>query len=352
MNDLKTIIKLDANELAYPLTETQIEALLAEIDLQALNRYPDADATALIEAYGNYIGLPENQIIAGNGSDEVLDLIYKTFTTPKDLVVSIDPSFVMYETMASIYKCEFRRYQPEKYYTLDATNFVEYLEILKPKLVFICNPNNPTGALIQPTVLIEIVKSTKAIVVIDEAYGEFICENYQDYSMLQMLDELPNLIVLKTLSKAYGLAGLRIGFGMSNAANIEKLYQCKYPYNISKLSQSLGIALMKKDFKETLDLNRLQIIKNRDKLISELKTYDALDVYDSYSNFVWMKLNAELISRDTFIDALVDRGIKIRQFSQSYLNDYFRITVGTEFEIKQVLNCIETSFNLDEAVGQ
>ncbi|GAU77922.1 histidinol-phosphate transaminase [Fusibacter sp. 3D3] len=352
MNTLQNMIKLDANELAYPLSDIQIEKLRAEIDLQALNRYPDADATELIEAYSAYIGTSQCQIIAGNGSDEVLDLIYKAFTTPKDIVLSIDPSFVMYEIMASIYNCEFRRYQPERYYNLNPTDFMDYINILKPKLIFICNPNNPTGALIEPKTLIEIVKSTDAYVVIDEAYGEFICDDFMDYSMLKMIDELPNLIVLKTLSKACGLAGLRIGFGLSNETNMAKLYNCKYPYTISNLSQSLGIALLKADFKATIDNNRLQIIEMRDKLVAALKQYKDLEVFDSYSNFVWLKLNATRISKTSFLESFASKNIKIRYFQKDYLDYYFRITVGTEFEINQVLSCIETALNLERAAGQ
>ena len=352
MNALKDIIKLDANELAYPLSDVQIEKLRANLDLQTLNRYPDADAIELLEAYSAYIGIPQSQIIAGNGSDEVLDLIFKAFTTPKDIVLSLDPSFVMYEIMASIYKCEFRRYQPETYYELNIANFMDYIEILSPRLIFICNPNNPTGALINPKDLIKIVQSTDAYVVIDEAYGEFISDNFMDYSMLEMIDELPNLIVLKTLSKACGLAGLRIGFGLSNEINMKELYNCKYPYTISNLSQALGIALLKSDFKETIDTNRLQIIKTRDKMISELKQYKALEVFDSYSNFVWLKLNADQISKDYFLETLVAKNIKIRYFKKDYLKDYFRITVGTEDEIQQVLNCIEIALKLERAAGQ
>lgn len=352
MKTLKNMIKLDANELAYPLSDVQIEKLRAELDLQALNRYPDADALELLEAYSAYIGLPQNQIIAGNGSDEVLDLIYKAFTAPKDIVLSLDPSFVMYEIMSSIYNCDFRRYQPEAYYNLNPVNFIDYIEILKPKLIFICNPNNPTGALIEPKALIEIVKSTDAYVVIDEAYGEFICDNFMDYSMLKMIDELPNLIVLKTLSKACGLAGLRIGFGISNETNMDKLYKCKYPYTISNLSQALGIALLKSDFKETINFNRLQIIETRAKMISEFKQYKALEVFDSYSNFIWMKLDANLISKDYFLETLLAKNIKIRYFKKDYLEDYFRITVGTEYEMQQVLSCIETALNLERAAGQ
>ncbi len=352
MNTLKDTIKLDANELAYPLSDVQIEKLRANLDLQTLNRYPDADAIELLEAYSAYIGIPQSQIIAGNGSDEVLDLIFKAFTTPKDIVLSLDPSFVMYEIMASIYKCEFRRYQPETYYELNIANFMDYIEILSPRLIFICNPNNPTGALINPKDLIKIIKSTDAYVVIDEAYGEFISDNFMDYSMLEMINELPNLIVLKTLSKACGLAGLRIGFGLSNEINMKRLYNCKYPYTISNLSQALGIALLKSDFKETIDANRLQIIKTRDKMISKLKQYKALEVFDSYSNFVWLKLNADQISKDYFLETLVTKNIKIRHFKKDYLKDYFRITVGTEYEIQEVLNCIEIALKLERAAGQ
>ncbi|MBF4694150.1 histidinol-phosphate transaminase [Fusibacter ferrireducens] len=352
MNALENMIKLDANELAYPLSETQIEKLRAELDLQKLNRYPDADAIELLEAYSAYIGIPQSQIIAGNGSDEVLDLIYKAFTTPKDIVLSVDPSFVMYEIMASIYKCEFRRYQPEAYYGLTPDNFIEYVEILKPKLIFICNPNNPTGALLNPEDLIKIIKSTDAYVVIDEAYGEFICDRFMDYSLLNKIDELPNLIVLKTLSKACGLAGLRIGFGLSNAANMAKLYSCKYPYTISNLSQALGIALLKSDFKETINSNRLQIIETRDRLIGELKQYKALEVFDSYANFIWMKIDSEQISKEYFLEAFAAKNIKIRYFKKDYLADYFRITVGTEYEAQQVMACIDAVLGLERAAGQ
>lgn len=354
---MNEIIKLDANELAYPLTEMQIDFLTSKIDLTALNRYPEADASKLIKSYADFMNLPAEKVIAGNGSDEILDLIFKAFTEPKDIVVSLDPSFVMYETMSSIYKCQFRRYQPNDYYTLDVDAFIEYLDILNPRLVFICNPNNPTGALIAPDSIKKILAATDAQVVIDEAYGEFISANYEDYSVKSLIDAFPNLIVLKTLSKAYGLAGLRIGFGISCAENMEKLYACKYPYNISRLSQAIGVLLMTPEFKEISEKNRLKIIADRGTLTTALKAYEFLKVYESNSNFVWFKVDGKTLSNEVFFNTLYNSGIKIRQFSQSYFKDYFRVTVGTESENKILLKCIDemTSVGdtmLRKAVGQ
>lgn len=335
-------VKLDANESAYAACEKQISLMQKAINLDSLNRYPDPDAEKLISAYADYQGISSSLVIAGNGSDEILDIIFKAFTTPKDIVLSIDPSFVMYEIMSKIFSCQYRRYQPNDYYSLDVDAFIDYIDILKPSLLFICNPNNPTGAVISKDDVIRIVNSTDSIVVVDEAYGEFISADYKDFSMISEVENYQNLIVLKTLSKAYGLAGLRVGFGIANERLISKMFDFKYPYNISSLSQELAIACLTPELKDYFSQNQLKTIENRKKLEASLSNIEGLSVYRSNANFIWIKVSSDYIDIDHFIEGLNQSGIKIRSFKQTYLRQYLRITVGNELENNMLLACIES----------
>jgi len=338
----KITLKLDANELPF---EESLESRREEFPsllTASLNRYPDANASALCTHYASFQGVADSNIIAGNGSDEVLDLIYKAFTTQGDTIVSLEPSFVMYGMMAKLFKCRYVGVPISHDQNIQVDVFIEAITTHKPRLVFICNPNNPTGALIQKEDLYKILEATSGLVIVDEAYSEFICDGYQEYSLIDSIGKFKNLIVLKTLSKAYGLAGLRIGFGLANEELIKALYSVKYPYNISLLSQNIALTLINEDFMSRLNDNRLCIINEREKLYNKLESLKYVTPYPSSANFIWLEVNTQVIDLSTFSEALKNSGIAIRQFDKGELKSFLRVTLGTPQENELFFDTFKT----------
>lgn len=336
VEEIESKIRLNANEINIPLTETIIDDIMSEVNLAGFNRYPESDSQSLIDAYGDFMKLPTDQIIAGNGSDEILDILFKALTSYGDTIMSISPSFVMYELISKVYRCDFKPYTLKTFDGFDVDDFIKAIQANKPKMVFICNPNNPTGLLIPKEDLIKIVTSTDAYIILDEAYGEFISSDFMTYSMIDQRNNYDNLIILKTLSKAYGLAGLRVGFGISSPENIAKLDACKYPYNVSLFSQAFAKGLIERAnqdfFKDRIETT----IENRKRFAKALSEIEGITVYPSSANFIW--LYAPSIDLKAISDAA---GIQIRVFSTDALKGYCRISIGTEDEMKAMLEAIK-----------
>ena len=336
VEEIESKIRLNANEINIPLTDEIIQQIMSDIDLKSFNRYPESDAQSLVKAYSNFIGVQPNEVIAGNGSDEILDILFKAFTSYEDTIMSLSPSFVMYELISKVYRCNYIPYTLQSFESFDVDDFISAIQNQNPKMVFICNPNNPTGLLISKIDLIKIIESTSALIILDEAYGEFIAEDFMNYSMIDQRNQYENLIILKTLSKAYGLAGLRVGFGIASQKNIAKLDASKYPYNVSLFSQEFALGLIERAsnpfFKERIQ----STIENRTAFEEALKDFPQIKVFPSKANFVWLyapELDLKAISEAA--------GIQIRVFSTDQLKGYCRISIGTDEEMKTMINAIK-----------
>ncbi|MBS7526091.1 histidinol-phosphate transaminase [Fusibacter paucivorans] len=336
VEEVESRIRLNANEINIPLSDAVIDDILSEMNLAGFNRYPESDSQSLIKAYADYMKIDEDEVIAGNGSDEILDILFKAFTSYGDKVMSIAPSFVMYELVSQVYRCAFVPYQLKDYNSFDTDDFIEVLQKEKPRMVFICNPNNPTGLLIPKADLIKIVESTDAMIILDEAYGEFISDTFRDYSMIDERRNYRNLIVLKTLSKAYGLAGLRVGFGIAGKEQVAAMAEKKYPYNVSLFSQQFALGLINRAslpfFKERIQTT----IENRRYFVEALKAFETITVFPSAANFVW--LYAPTVDLKALSDAA---GILIRVFTTDQLKGYCRISIGTKDEMDAMLDAIK-----------
>jgi len=251
-----------------------------------LNRYPDPQQNLVKEALSKIKGVSKEQILLGNGSDEVLDLIFRVFCEPKeDQVIVLPPTYGMYEVLAKMNDIKLitipllDNFQP---------NIKEVVKVqnTNTKVLFLCSPNNPTANSFDANTIETLLKEFSGIVVIDEAYIDFSDED----SWLARLDEFPNLIVTQTLSKAYGLAGIRLGICYASQEIISILNKIKPPYNVNQLTQDVALkALLNRD---EVNNQIKAITSERNQLIKDLKKLDIVDkVYASDANFLLVKVD-------------------------------------------------------------
>lgn len=320
-------VKLNANESPYDFFEF--------ISDGPINRYPGRGEKDLLDLLSNQLAVDSNQILLENGSSGCIELILKSFLKPGDKVMGFDPSFVMYEKYTEIYH--------GKYIGLKTQNFVMDMDLLRKKaleedvkIVFICNPNNPTGASVSKTDIESFAKSFSGLVVVDEAYME-----YSEGSMINRLDYLDNLLVIKTFSKAYGMAGLRLGYVVGPLALTEIMGSYKSPYSVNQVAMTMAIKLLKER-----SLIRDQISKT---LEERQWVYESLlelpiRVYPSQGNFIFFK------GALTLDDYLKSQDICIRSFN----NGYYRVSIGRPEEnrafIRQMLSFFYKNEKKEEVV--
>ena len=297
-----------------------------------VNRYPDPQQITVKKALSTLKNIPENQMLLGNGSDEVLDLIFRAFCEPKiDNIITLPPTYGMYKVLADINVVENREVLLSADFQL---NIDEILKVIdkNSKLLFICSPNNPSGNSFQSKAIETLLNAFEGLVVIDEAYIDFS----SDESWLNRLKEFPNLIVTQTLSKAYGMAGIRLGICYASAEIIAVLNKIKPPYNVNELTQQKALERILKPAEvanevHTLLAERSQLIENLGK-ISFIKK-----IYPTDANFVLVKVD----DASKRYQQLIDKGIVIRnRTSQPLCENTLRITVGTTQENKKLIKAL------------
>jgi histidinol-phosphate aminotransferase len=312
---------LDANENAFG----------SPLD-QQFNRYPDPQQYEVKKRLSEIKGVPVRNIFLGNGSDEAIDILFRSFCNPGvDNVILVPPTYGMYEVSANINDIETRKISLTEDFQLNLEGIAEAID-QHTKFLFICSPNNPTGNSIKRDDVETLLANFNGIVVVDEAYINFSRQK----TFIQELTEYANLVVLQTLSKAWGLAGLRVGMAFASEEIIEVMNKVKPPYNINESSQQLALkALANVDqvnswIKETL--------AQRDRLVSELKNFDfVLDIYPSDANFILVKTTGP----KAIYNFLVEKGIIVRDRSKIELCEgCLRITVGTPVENKTLIETL------------
>jgi histidinol-phosphate aminotransferase len=315
-------IFLDANENAYgsPLA-------------QQFNRYPDPLQYEVKKRLSEIKGVPPRNIFLGNGSDEAIDILFRSFCNPGvDNVILVPPTYGMYKVSANINDVEVRNVPLTGDFQLNLEGIAEAID-KHTKLIFVCSPNNPTGNSINRADVETLLANFDGLVVVDEAYINFSRQK----TFIQELTEYANLVILQTLSKAWGLAGLRIGMAFASEEIIEVMNRVKPPYNINEASQQLALqALANIDqvnawIKETLI--------QRDNLVLQLKDFDfVLDIYPSDANFILVKTS----DPRGIYNFLVEKGIIVRDRSKVELCvGCLRITVGTPDENKKLIQTLQ-----------
>jgi histidinol-phosphate aminotransferase len=324
-NTVSYRVKLDANESIENQT-----ILTSNLDLQGLHLYPDHFAISLRQAIAAYQNVDSNEILVGNGSSELLELVVKTFVNPGDKVLSVQPSFVMYEKYTQLSNGIYQTIPVRPDMSVDIDRLIQVANQEKPKIIFLCTPNNPTGYLIPKKEVIRLVQKVNSIIVVDEAYMEFAQENQ---SVIDMINQYQNLIVARTFSKAFGLAAIRLGYIIANKALINVLNTPKTPYSVNTLSQRVGqLALSNLTY---LKKNIERVNQNRSILNSKLIQY-GIKTFPSQANFIYCYFDQFSLAK-----ALQNKGVLIRSFP----NNFYRITIGNKQENEILYQALEEIFH-------
>lgn len=297
-----------------------------------VNRYPDPQQRTVKSLLSEIKGIPQKNILLGNGSDEVLDLIYRAFCEPnQDNIITLPPTYGMYSVLANINAITIKSVQ------LDEGFQPKVDEILKiadsnSKLLFLCSPNNPTGNSFEAKSIERLIKEFNGIVVIDEAYIDFSNEE----SWASRLGDFPNLIVTQTLSKAYGMAGIRLGICYASEEIISVLNRIKPPYNVNELTQQKAISQLEKS--ELTKQQVSNILEERAVLVNNLERVNYISkIYPSDANFVLAKVD-DATKR---YNQLIEKGIVIRnRTTQPGCENCLRFTIGTPEENKILIKTL------------
>ena len=298
-----------------------------------VNRYPDPQQRSVKSLLSEIKNIPENNILLGNGSDEVLDLIFRAFCEPnQDNIITLPPTYGMYSVLANINAVEIKSVQLDDNFQPKVDEILEVSND-NSKLLFLCSPNNPTGNSFEAKSIEELIKKFQGIVVIDEAYIDFSNEE----SWISRLSEFPNLIVTQTLSKAYGMAGIRLGICYASSEIISVLNRIKPPYNVNELTQQRAIQQLKLN-----DLTKKQvedILTERKNLINQLNTVSYISkIYPTDANFVLVEVD-DATKR---YNQLIEKGIVIRnRTTQPGCENCLRLTVGTANENKKLIKVMK-----------
>lgn len=315
--DTADMIFLDANENPFQ---------------NGVNRYPDPQQSSVKAVLAKNKGVNTNQVLLGNGSDEVLDLLFRAFCEPKiDNIISLPPTYGMYSVLSNLNNIENREvllttdFQPKVDKILEAVDD-------NSKIIFLCSPNNPTGNSFTTESVTTLLEKFNGFVVIDEAYIDFS----DKASWLEKLNQYPNLIITQTLSKAYGLAGIRLGICYASAEVIAVLNKIKPPYNVNELTQLR--ALERLSDPEKIKYEIASIIQQRESLLKVLNEVNFVEkIYPTEANFILIKVD----NANKRYDELIAKGIVIRnRTTQPLCENTLRLTIGTKEENKKLIEAL------------
>lgn len=293
-----------------------------------LNRYPDPQQRELKSKLAQLKGVKPEQIFVGNGSDEVIELAFRIFCTPgKDKALTFSPTYGMYKVSAAINDVELINIPLTEEFQIDREAFKPYLEDKHIKLIFLCSPNNPTGNILRKEDIEYVLTNFRGIVIVDEAYIDFA----DTPSTIELLDKYNNLIVSQTFSKAWGLAGIRVGTAYAHKEILALYNKVKPPYNISRINQEEAVRALDnmEEYQKHLDL----ILSERSRLLEELKNISAIKkIYPTDANFILVEVD----DADKLYDDLVSKGIIIRNRNTAVKN-CLRFSIGTKEENDRLL---------------
>ena len=324
----KSYIKLNTNEFPFEPSD-RVKAVVNSEKAADLRLYSDPTCRVLKNAIAENYGLETENVFCGNGSDEVLALSYLAFCKKEDTVVFPDISYGFYPVFASFFGLKYKEIPLKDDFSIDINDYFSDCGT-----VYIANPNAPTGLALNTDKIEEILKNNpNHVVVIDEAYCDFC-----DCTAIELIKKYENLLVVRTFSKSYALAGARIGFALGNRELIADLEKAKFsfnPYNINRLSIEIGAAAIndREYFKKTVAI----IKENRDKLTKDLREL-GFTVIDSGANFVFAKKDG--FDGEELYLKLKENGILVRHFSKERIKDYLRITVGTKEQNAALINTL------------
>ncbi len=320
------VIKLNTNENPYPPSPRVAEAIAALVHSDRLRKYPEPRGDAFRQAAGRVLGVDPESILIGNGSDDILTILTRAFVPEGGLIVSPTPSYLLYQTLADIQGAHFQGVPFDDDWTLPNP-----WPVGAAHLTLIANPNSPSGTRVTNQAIAELSAGLAGPVVVDEAYADFAEENALS------LAQIPNVIVTRTLSKSYGLAGLRFGFAIARPELVHELNKVKDSYNCDVLSLA-GAAAALED-QEYMRSCRAKILATRSRLTQELRQL-GFGVLESHANFVWATRPGH--AAKAIFEALKARNILVRYMDYGMYGDGLRISIGSDDEIDRLLAELRT----------
>lgn len=324
-------IILSANESPFNLPREIVDRLKEELDEFAFNRYPDPLGSKLINEIAASYGLKEGNVVLGNGSDELIEYLAIAYGGPSRAILTFEPTFSMYKIVSSANGLLTIALRRDASFDIDMDGALKEIGRAHPALIFICNPNNPTGNALGLDDIERIAQAAEgALVVVDEAYGEFA-----DFSAIPLLQGYKNLVVLKTFSKAFSLAALRIGYMLAQAEVAQNIQKVRLPFNTDAFSQKAASIVLKE--RETFNQKIEEIKRSKDELFNELSQAPSIKPFPSKANFILFEVAAAAkVHR-----ALLERGILVRDFAKDpFLKDHLRVTAGSPAENRAFLEAL------------
>jgi len=337
MENLNALVRENIRELKPYTSAREISAAKGYVLLDAnenpfgntLNRYPDPVQTELKQQISKMNGVAPGQLFLGNGSDEIIDLVMRLFCQPgKDNIVTIDPTYGMYEVVAKINGIEFRKVALDDNFDISTDAMLNEADE-QTKLTILCSPNNPTGNILDKSEVRKLLDSFPGIVLLDEAYIDFAA----DKGFLGEMNQYPNLILLRTLSKAWGLAGIRLGKAFASEEIVSLLNKVKFPYNVSKINQKIAQKALNRQKQINKKIQR--IISEREKMKTRLHTFSFIEhIFPSDANFLLMRVS----NSQALTDFMQRSGILVRDRSGlKGCRNCVRLTIGTPKQNQLVL---------------
>jgi len=331
---IKDIIKLDANENFFIEQEWIKDRIREAVEDTPMVIYPDKLAINARKALSEYLGIEMDQVLVGCGSDDLLLNLSCFFFDKESNIITTQPSFSMYDFFANLFGVDQVKIDLNKDFDIDVDAILNSIND-KTKLIFIASPNNPTGNQFEKEKILNLIDNAKTLVVVDEAYVDFA-----EYEMLKYINEYDNVAILRTFSKCWGLAGLRIGLCATNAELVNILRGVQIPFTLNSVSQALIPIMIKND--DYVNGKAREVISEREWLYKELKSIPELTMYGTQANFILVRSTLENMSMKELINALLYKGVLIRD--QTYvknLDNCARITVGTRDMNVKLLNAIK-----------
>ncbi len=333
VDNSKYDIKIDANESNTNIFQEIMPEIWENVMKEDINRYPDSEASELRKAISGFIGVPTEKILCGNGSDEFIKMIIDGFVNPGEVVLSHSPTFGMYGISTRVSGGTYAEIETDEAFSIDIDALITKARELKPKLIFLCNPNNPTGNILEKSQVRRVLRETEAILILDEAYIEFAGE-----SMVDEIGDWENLVIMRTLSKAFGLAGLRLGYIIADGPIMEVVRAIKPPYNLNRISQRFATEVLV--HASYINKNIEAIKDERERMLGELVKIDELKVFPTKSNFILIRT----VEAENLDKAFKDESILVRKYSGGRLENCLRISIGLQSENEAVMAVIRGFF--------
>lgn len=330
--EVKAEVLLASNENPLNMPEEVMQRIKEHLHQFQFNRYPEASAPRLCKMIAEANGLESESVIIGNGGDEIIMNLFLTWGGFGRKVLSFPPTFAMYEKDAAITETELVEIPRDENFNIDSAKALERVKQGDIDLIFLANPNNPTGNITDENFIIELLESTDALVCVDEAYFEFSRMTIRPH-----LERYPNLVILRTFSKAFSLAGLRIGYLLASPEVIREMRKVRQPYSVSSFSQWAAQIVYRNrmSFESAIS----EIVQNREALKAELEKIPGVEVFESEANYLMFRVvNASILWRDL----LKTHGVHIRDLTRAPgLEDCLRVTIGSPEQNEAFLQAMQ-----------